>query len=468
MRSWLMTISAVALLQSALACSDIAAERVPHGPTGSGGSDRHPDSSETTDASESPVDANAAGAGGLDADALDSAPGSEAGDAPPEQEASADVAVVADSAVDTGGDRALDASVKLDAEATVMIDAHADAEGGSRSSDGAADASEGGASVCASAKTLKEAGSCSNRLIGVALSTRHLSEQAYAAAALEFNYVTPEDEMKWDATEPTRNNFTFTAGDTIVDFAVAHGMKVKGHTLVWHNQLPSWLSGLGATDLNSALVAHIKGVMTHYRGKVIAWDVVNEAYDVNGIRDSIWNRALGNAFIETAFRTAREADPNAKLYYNDYDIESAYAKSDAVYAMLKDFKTRGVPVDGVGMQMHTRTTDVDPPLPEFVTNLERFIALGLEVTLSAMDVRFCTGGTSAQQSKRYHDIVAACVAHPGCKDITFWGITDKYSFLNGRTDLECGSGDPPKPLLWDDNYQKKPAYDAVLNALLGR
>jgi endo-1,4-beta-xylanase len=343
--------------------------------------------------------------------------------------------------------------------------------GGSGGGSGAAgNGGAGGASAaCANAKTLKDAGSCSNRLIGVALSKAHLADPQYAAAALEFNYVTPENEMKWDVTEPQQGNFTFQDGDAIVDFAAARGMKVKGHTLVWHNQLPDWLTSLSASALRTAMTDHIAGVMEHYKGKVIAWDVVNEAFEEDGqLRSSIWSQKLGATFIDDAFKAARAADPTVKLYYNDYDIESDYPKADSVYEMVKSMKERGIPIDGVGMQMHTRTTDEDPPVPEFIANLERLLALGVEVVLSEMDVRYCDNGTDEQQKKRFHDIVAACVARPGCGAITIWGITDQHSFLNDRTDLQCAGPLPPRPLLWNDEYQKKPSFDGVMDALLGK
>lgn len=325
--------------------------------------------------------------------------------------------------------------------------------------------------ACANAaKTLKAAGSCTNRLIGVGLAANRLSEASYAQiAAAEFNFVTPENEMKWDATEPTPGNFNFSAGDRIVDFATRNGMKVRGHALLWHSQLPSWLDELTAPELEAAIVRHVEALVKHYRGKVIAWDVVNEAFDSSGnLRNTVFSRVLGDSFIELAFRTARAADPDVKLYYNEYDVESAYPKSDGVYLLLKGLRERGVPIDGVGMQMHTRTRDEDPPVPEFVANLDRFAALGLDVTLSEMEIRICSDGTLELQKQRYHDVIAACVAHPGCGDITIWGIPDKYSFLNGNAGLECVDGGDPRPLLWDDDYQKKPAYDGVLDALLGR
>lgn len=323
---------------------------------------------------------------------------------------------------------------------------------------------------CENPVTLKDAGACTGRPVGVALSIRYLDEPEYAERALHFNYVTPEDEMKWDVTEPQRGVFTFDQGDQIVDFAEANGMAVKGHTLLWHNQLPAWLTNLNnAADVRSAMLDHIEGLMDHYRGRVIAWDVVNEAFNDDATRrDSIFQRHLGDSYIEEAFIAARAADPTVKLYYNDYDIESAYDKADAVYEMVADFVARDIPIDGVGMQMHTRTRDEDPPVPEFIFNLERILALGLEVVISEMDVRLCDDGTFEKQAERYHDIVAACIARPGCNAVTVWGITDKYSFLNARTDLVCQGSEPPRPLLWDDDYNVKPAYDGLLEALAGR
>ncbi|HVY28237.1 MAG TPA: endo-1,4-beta-xylanase [Polyangiaceae bacterium] len=350
-----------------------------------------------------------------------------------------------------------------------------DAAGGSGTTAGAGAGGQalggaGGATACGEPTTLKAAAACTGRRAGVALRADRLSDPEYAERALQFNYVTPENEMKWDVTEPTPGGFDFTQGDAIVAFAASNGMKVKGHTLLWHNQLPGWLTSLtDASEVRAAMVRHIRGVMQHYQGKVVAWDVVNEAFDDNGVlRNSVFNSTIGKSFIEEAFKAAREADPDVKLYYNDYDIESAYPKADAVYAMVADLKARGVPIDGVGMQMHTRNTNEDPPLPELIANLERLLKLGVEVIISEMDVRLCADGTLAQQAQRFHDIVAACVARPGCGDVTVWGITDKYSFLNDRNDLQCAGAELPRPLLWDAAYTQKPAFDSLLAALAGK
>jgi endo-1,4-beta-xylanase len=320
------------------------------------------------------------------------------------------------------------------------------------------------------ATSLVDAASCRGRLIGAALSTAHLADDSYASAARDFNFVTPESEMKWAYTEPTRDEFSFELGDRIVSFAEENGMKVKGHTLVWHNQLPSWVSALtDPSDLRAAMTNHITQEVEHYKGKVLAWDVVNEAWDPSDptvLRDTIFSRLLGPSYIDDAFTAARAADPDAKLYYNDYGADGGGTKADSIYAMVADMKLRGIPIDGVGLQLHgsvaSSLTGDDVAL-----NIQRFAALGVEVVLSEMDLNLCYGGTLDDQAVKFHDVVAACLGQPNCPAATFWGITDKYSWLN-YLDEGCAAGDTPRPLLWDDEYQKKPAYAGVLNALNGQ
>jgi endo-1,4-beta-xylanase len=307
-------------------------------------------------------------------------------------------------------------------------------------------------------------------LIGAALATTHLAEAPYANAAKEFNYATAEDEMKWATTEPSRDQFVFGPGDEVVDFALANGMKVKGHTLVWYNQLPSWVSAISdADELRSVMVNHIQKVMEHYRGKVIAWDVVNEAWDPGdptALRDSVFTRVLGRAYIEEAFLAARAADPDAKLYYNDYATDGLSVKANSVYEMVKDLKARDIPIDGVGLQMHWRSVGSTLTKAEVIENMTRLGALGLEVVISEMDVQLCNGGTLDDQKVRFYDMVGACLAVPACKAVTFWGITDKYSWLN-NLDLGCTGSEKPRGLLWDDDYVKKSAYTGVMDALRG-
>ncbi|MFI2780968.1 endo-1,4-beta-xylanase [Streptomyces sp. ALB3] len=301
---------------------------------------------------------------------------------------------------------------------------------------------------------LGDAAAAKGRYFGTAVAANHLGEAAYASTLdAQFDSVTPENEMKWDALESSRNSFDFAAADRIVDHAQSKGMKVRGHTLVWHSQLPGWVSGLGATDLRSAMNNHITQVMTHYKGEIDSWDVVNEAYQDGGSgarRSSPFQDKLGNGFIEEAFRTARTVDADAKLCYNDYNTDGQNAKSNAVYDMVKDFKQRGVPIDCVGFQSHFNSNS---PVPsDFQVNLQRFADLGVDVQITELDIE----GSGSAQAANYTKVVNACLAVTRCTGITVWGVTDKYSWRSSGT-----------PLLFDGDYNKKPAYDAVLAALGG-
>jgi len=340
------------------------------------------------------------------------------------------------------------------------------AGGGGAAGDGDAGSDTSDASIdVAPAVTLKSVAAESGRFFGAALGATHLADPVYAAvAAAELNYATPENEMKWDATEPTRGTFTFARGDAVVAFAEQHGMLVKGHTLVWHSQLPSWVSEItDATDLRNAMIQHVTQVVSHFRGKVVAWDVVNEAWVDGGqsLRATVFTQYLGAGFIDEAFNAAHAADPNALLYYNDYGTEGMSAKANAVYSMVQGMLARGVPIHGVGLQMHTGATNASPTVADLATNMQRLAALGLDVVISEMDVQICNGDLDAQ-SRRFHDIVAGCVAQPACKAVTVWGVPDKYSWRNGQS---CPT---PRPLLFDDDYLPKPAYAGVLDAFMGR
>ncbi|TDC65407.1 endo-1,4-beta-xylanase [Streptomyces hainanensis] len=307
-------------------------------------------------------------------------------------------------------------------------------------------------STASAASTLGASAAERGRYFGTAVAANHLGEAAYANTLnAEFNSVTPENEMKWDATEPNRNSFTFGNADQIVNHARSRGMRVRGHTLVWHSQLPGWVNSLGASDLRAAMTNHINQLMGRYRGQIHSWDVVNEAFvdgNSGARRSSPFQDRLGNGFIEEAFRIARAADPNAKLCYNDYNTDGINAKSNAVYNMVRDFVSRGVPIDCVGFQSHFNSAS---PVPsDYQANLQRFADLGLEVQITELDI----AGSGTAQANDYTRVVNTCLAVSRCTGITVWGVTDKYSWRSGDT-----------PLLFDGNYNKKPAYTAVLNAL---
>jgi len=312
--------------------------------------------------------------------------------------------------------------------------------------------------------------------IGAAVPARLLSDQQYTAIlGSEFSQLEPENEMKFAAIHPRPDSdaqpYDFAQADALVVFANGHNMLVRGHTLVWHKQVSDWVAkgNLSASQLGDVLQNHIRTVVARYASKVYAWDVVNEAFDTDGsLRNTLWydqpgiGVGPGTKFIEQAFRWAHEADPSAKLFYNDFDTEEVNAKSDAIYAMAKDFKGRGVPLDGIGFQAHLTLKFDDPAkLASFASNLDRFAKLGLELHITELDVRLddSTPAAFSAQARPYGEVAAICLRQPACKLIQTWGFTDKYSWIPRSFP---GHG---WALLWDENYQKKPAYNQLRDTL---
>jgi endo-1,4-beta-xylanase len=308
--------------------------------------------------------------------------------------------------------------------------------------------------------------------IGSAVPARLLSDPEYTIIlASEFSQLEPENEMKFAAIHPRPDSdphpYDFAAADALVAFANDHDMLVRGHTLVWHKQVSDWAANghLSASQLGEVLHNHIRTVAARYASKVYAWDVVNEAFDTDGsLRNTLWynqpgiSAGTGTKYIEQAFRWAHEADPSAKLFYNDYDAEEVNVKSDAIYAMAKDFKERGVPLHGIGFQVHlTLKFDEPAKLESFAKNLDRFAKLGLELHITELDVRLddATPASFTAQAKLYGELASICVRQPACKLIQTWGLTDKYSWIPRAFP---GHG---WALLWDETYQKKPAYEAL-------
>ena len=287
------------------------------------------------------------------------------------------------------------------------------------------------------------------RYFGAAVAAGKLSNSTYTGILdREFNMITPENEMKWDATEPSQGQFRYTSADQIVAHAQAHGQRMRGHALTWHQQQPGWAQNLSGTALRNAMINHITNVAGHYKGKIYAWDVVNEAFadgGSGGRRDSNLQRT-GNDWIEVAFRTARAADPGAKLCYNDYNTDGINAKSTGIYNMVRDFKSRGVPIDCVGFQSHLGGL----PPSDYQANLQRFADLGVEVQITELDI------SGSNQATAYANVVKACLAVSRCAGITVWGIRDSDSWRTGEN-----------PLLFDANGNKKASYTSTLNALNG-
>lgn len=328
------------------------------------------------------------------------------------------------------------------------------------------------------AQSLREQADKGGMLVGTAVNPRLFGEAPYAATlAREFNMLEPENVMKWGAIRPAQDKFNFGPGDEVVAFARAHKMKVRGHCLLWSEHNPAWLSKGSFTpeQLSELLRGHITKVMKHYSGEVFAWDVVNEAFLANGnVEPSIWYDSpgigfagKGTAYIEQAFRWARAADPKAMLFYNDYDTEGVNPKSDAVYAMVKDFKKRGVPIDGVGIQAHIFSLSLEK-ISSLAANMSRLTALGVQVQITELDVALpldangglLDPGSLARQADIYGFVATACVQQPGCTAFQTWGFTDRYSWIPNYTKRAKG-----KALLFDQDYAPKPAYDALREAL---
>lgn len=280
----------------------------------------------------------------------------------------------------------------------------------------------------------------------------------------EFDVLTPENDMKHARIHPAEDVYSFARADSLVDLAEAHDMRVRGHTLVWHNQNASWLTDgrWTAREAEDLLREHIASVAGHFRGRLAAWDVVNEALNDDGsLRSTFWSDHIGRAYIDVAFRAARAADPEAELFYNDYGIAWRNPKSDSVHAMLADLLDRGVPVDGIGFQGHFEL-DEAPTRVDLAANLRRFADLGLVIHITELDVRIPMPASSAelsQQAEDYRTVVEACLDVPACEMVVTWGFTDADSWIPGAFP---GYGDA---LLFDRRYQPKPAYRAVHQAL---
>ncbi|MBL8162333.1 MAG: endo-1,4-beta-xylanase [Anaerolineae bacterium] len=301
--------------------------------------------------------------------------------------------------------------------------------------------------------------------IGTAVQTNLLSnEAAYRDTFVrEFNMLVPENGMRFSFVHPQPNQYNFTQADTLVNFAEQHGMEVAGRVGIWHLGLPDWIAKGSFTrdQLIGIMRDHITTIMTRYKGRIKRWDIVNEAIWGNSLRatNNIWYSVIGPDYIDLAFQFAHQADPDAILYINDYGTEGMNAKSDGMYNVVKSMRERGIPVHGVGLQMHVTTTYY--PNPEDVRrNIERLGALGVEVQITEMDVRTNddTGTTQERfikQAEIYQDMLEACLSQAACTGFITWGFTDKYTWV---TDWK-GKQDWPLPL--DANYQPKPAYTAL-------
>jgi endo-1,4-beta-xylanase len=311
--------------------------------------------------------------------------------------------------------------------------------------------------------------------------------------AANFNSVTAENAMKWEKIHPMPGIYDFSVADSIVNFAHANKMFAVGHVLVWHSQTPDWVfqDSLGKPLTRNALISrmkdHISTVVGHFKGRVKGWEVLNEAVDEDGrLRKSKWLDIIGKDYIRLAFEFANAADPGAELYYNDYNNELP-AKREGIIPIIKDLKEKGVRIDGMGIQGHWHLDS--PELNVLDESISKYASLGLKVMITEMEVNvlptppevygadvsqqalyletfnpYSTGlpdSVSNQLAKRYADLFSVLLKH---KDVvtrvTFWGVHDGYSWKNdwpvkGRTNY---------PLLFDRNYNPKPAYYSVIKS----
>ncbi|KKY32917.1 hypothetical protein UCDDA912_g07146 [Diaporthe ampelina] len=308
------------------------------------------------------------------------------------------------------------------------------------------------------------------KYFGSATDNPELDDTAYTAIlndATEFGQITPGNSMKWDTIEPQNGTFSFTKGDVIADLAKTNSQLLRCHTLVWYNQLPSWVSSGSWTNetLIEVLENHITNEVEHYKGQCYAWDVVNEAISDDGdgsFRDNVFYETIGEAYIPIAFSAAAAADPDAKLYYNDYSIEYSGSKATAALAIVDLVQGAGAKIDGVGMQGHFIVGNT-PSAKDLAGVLEQFTAKGVEVAYTELDVRHSSvpadDAAVQQQATDYTSVVEACLQVEGCVGVTVWDFYDKYSWVPSTFE---GAGEA---CLYDENLSKKPAWTAVSSAL---
>lgn len=284
--------------------------------------------------------------------------------------------------------------------------------------------------------------------------------------ATQFSSVTPENQLKWEALRPSRDTFDFAAADAVVDFAERHGMSVRGHTLLWHSQLPGWVTegDPSPDELRALLREHVTTVVGRYAGRIREWDVANEVIGDDGrLRaENPFVAALGEQAIADAFRWAHEADPDALLFLNDYGVERVGRKSDAYLDLARRLLDDGVPVHGFGVQGHLTTTGPAPH--DLAENLRRFEDLGLVTAVTELDVRapVADGPTDdalLEQAERFRDVVAACLDVESCTSVTFWGVSDAHSWVPAFFPDEGAA------TLLAEGYALKPAFVAVSDAL---
>ena len=321
-------------------------------------------------------------------------------------------------------------------------------------------------------------------VIGAAINQRQFDGVDTAAVEIitkQFNQISPENVLKFQPTHPAADRYAFEAADRYVQFGVEHHMQVIGHNLVWHSQTGGWVfqGADGKPADRDTLLArmreHIRTVVGRYKGRIHGWDVVNEAIDEDGsMRKSPWQVGIGDDYVARAFEFAHDADPDAELYYNDFNLEKP-AKRAGVIKLVQDLQARKLRIDGIGNQAHWRLDT--PAIDDIEKSLVELHATGLRVMFTELDINLLPNAARGadpsianpyanglpddvqqQLARRYADLFRVFLQHRGAVTrITFWGLSDADSWLNrGRVNY---------PLLWDRQRRPKPAFDAVVEVL---
>ena len=327
-------------------------------------------------------------------------------------------------------------------------------------------------------QTIREHAKERHRFIGTILNSEWFNDdiepEFEEIHKTQFNVVVAENEMKFDATEPSENKFNYTKGDKMVEYAQANGIRVRGHALAWHSQVPGWVNNYSGQKekLLSVLKNHIDSVVGHWKGKVAEWDVVNEAINDDYNHDwrstgSVWYEGIGPEFLDSAFVWAHAADPDAELCYNDYAIEWGIgegSKAGFVLEQVKRWKANNIPITCVGTQTHIEIAH--ETTPQNVRAFAKALAeLGVTLNITELDIGFPNGSASslgdadyAKQGHLYRQFMDVFLEEPNMGEFVIWGLTDAHSWLDAQQGKTQG-------LLYDKQYKPKPAYDSIMVSL---
>jgi len=327
-------------------------------------------------------------------------------------------------------------------------------------------------------KSLGERAAAKGILFGTALNGTALkNDRAYTdIIASQCRIGVPESSLKWKALRPAPNRYDFSQGDYLYQFLSSYGMKYRGHTLVWEEALPSWFHNtVNPSNAKAMMLEHIRVVVRHYAGKMQSWDVVNEAIDLDdgrpdGLKNTPWLQMIGPEYIEIAFHAAHEADPRAKLVYNDNWIEPedrpTEKKRQATLALLTELKKKGVPIHGLGVQSHLfAETIVGGPM--FARFLDQVADLGLEVLITEMDIRDqnLKGSVEARDkavAQKYYDYLSFMLQRKSVKAVLTWGLSSRYTWITQHNPRHDGS--PVRPLPYDADLKPTLAWNAIAAA----